>query len=95
MHAKNESYRSQQDSIRAETALKAFYQYEREVGTQDRMIFRTPWQDRLSTMTAKEALTWIKNMTPAVMKARDEHKLRSQQGTRDIRSYFYSTQPAA
>ena len=97
VHANNESYRSQQDSIRAETAMKAFYQYEQEVGAQDRTLFCIPWQERITKMTAKEALSWIKNLTPAVMKARAEHQLRSQQGMRDIRSYFQSTsnQPAA
>ena len=78
----------------AETAIKAFYTYKHDVGAQDKDIFRTPWQERLTTMTPKEVLSWIRTMLPAVMQARNEHRMRSAQGIADIRSYFIP-RPAA
>ena len=94
VHAKNDRYRSQQDTIRATTAIKAFYQYEEEVGAYDKDIFHTPWETRLQQMTPKEVLSWIRIMSPAVTKARKDNLTRSRHGTADIRSFF-SPQPDA
>ena len=93
VHQRTESHRSLQEELRAQTAIKAFYRYELEVGPHDRNLFSIPWQERINIMTPKEVLSWIRTMTPAILKARTQYITRSTLGTRDIRSYF--TRPAA
>lgn len=93
IHDKDQRNWSSQDGIRAEAAIKAFYRYKSEIGAHDRQIFTIPWQERLQSMTPKEVLSWIRHMTPAILRAKRDYLTRSAHRTHDIRSFLTSPSP--